>query len=109
MIAMDEETWRWLVALGFCVLVLVIGMFVYVVKASRLAYLGERWIRAAGSRRRAAVELRNFEHMTETLLVQHGYRFPPGLLVSIDRESIERLIEAADQAERREGGGGPGL
>lgn len=111
MIEMTEETWRLFIVLGIGGLVLLVAMFVYCVRCARAAYLGEKWWQAAGTHRRAIQALHAFEHETEALVVQHAYRFPAGLLVSIDRENVERLIEQADRREamRDNGGGGPGI
>jgi hypothetical protein len=105
MITITEETWRQLVVMGLGCLVLLVAMFVYVVRSARLAYLGESWIRAAGSRRRAVRALTEFEHETEALVVEHAYRWPDGLLVAMDRENVERLIERYSPQKF----GGPGL
>lgn len=110
MIEISQEQWRWLVILGLGGLVLLVAMFVYCVRSARFAYFGERWVRSAGSFKRAAIELRTFEERTDELLVMHACRFPPGALVRVDRETIEELIHQADRASRaRDIGGGPGL
>jgi hypothetical protein len=104
MITMTEEQFRALLALGLGSLVLLVGMFVYCVRCSRFAYLGEAWIRAAGSYRRAARALTEFTHETEALVVASAYRWPHGTVVRMDRETVENLNALA--ADR---GGGPGL
>lgn len=108
MIEISEEQWRMVLALGICSVVVLVGMFAYCARCARLAYLGERWVLAAGSYRRAARALQDFDLETDALVVEHAYRWPEGVLVRMDRENVESLIRRYGPTGQR-CGGGPGL
>lgn len=99
MIELTDANFRTLIMLAGGSLALLVGMFVYLLRSARSSYLGDRWITAAGSYDRAAVELRRFDAETEALVVQHGSRFPPGILTRVDRRTVEFLIAVADRRE----------
>ena len=107
MITITEEQWRMILVLGICSVVVLVAMFVYCVRCARLAYLGERWVLAAGSHRRAAQALQDFDHETDALVVEHAYRWPEGVVVRMDRENVEALIRRYGPTGQQFGG--PGL
>lgn len=108
-INVTPEAFRWLLVYLLSQLVLLVGMWVYVVRTSRHAFLGSKWIAAAGTYARAARELGRFELATEAMAIRHGSRFPDGKPVHINRAEIEQLIHEADLRDVENRGGGPGL
>lgn len=105
MIQITDDQFRFLIVMGLGSLVLLAAMFIYCVRSARLAYLGERWVHAAGSYGRAARALRDFDIETDALIVEHAHRWPAGILVLHNRESVEALIARHASAKF----GGPGL
>lgn len=108
MIEITEQQWRMLMVLGIGAVIILVAMFVYCVRCARLAYLGERWVMAAGSHRRAARALQDFDLETDALVVEHAHRWPEGVLVRMDRENVEALIRRYAPPTGQQFGG-PGL
>ena len=106
MVTITEEQWRWMLALALCGLVLLVGMFCYMVRLGRLAYLGERWVMAAGTYRRAARALDEFTLETEALVIQHAYLWPSGQVCHMNRAWVEGMIRLHPP---KTDAGGPGL
>lgn len=92
MVEITDAQWRVLMWLGAGVLVSLVSMFAYVVKTAREAYLGHRWVQAAGSYERAARELRRFDCETDALLIQHAGKLRPGQALTLDRVHIEKAL-----------------